>query len=367
MLVRVQRMPWMALASVLALLTAALSIRAQEMSNFRVPPNAYDQNAAAASAANAAARRTSYRNTPSGFYGFPGAYVEAPGGAFLSGAADVISSQGQLVNDLENAKITREQRNQMRIDTRRRTFDENMYERKHRPTVEDERERARQLRLRRARNDPPLNEIWSGKALNDLLDGIQKMLTQGIPGPNIPLDPEILSRINVTSGTTPEGSLGLLRDGGKLRWPLTLRMSSFTSDRKQLDELAPKALSEAQSGEVSAETLQAMITSVDNLFSELKKNVRKINANDYIRSKRFLNDLEQTVKVLQDPNVSKYASRKWSAQGNNVLDLVSNMTRQGLKFAPAVPGDQAAYTSLHRAMVAFLTVDPGRSWDPFAK
>jgi hypothetical protein len=268
---------------------------------------------------------------------------------------------------MEQSKLTHEQVRQAKVDTRRKQFDEYLYERQRRPNAEDERERRRLEALRRARNDPPITEIWSGKALNDLLLGINQMLTQGMQGPTVPLDPSILRYINVNSGANAQGSLGLIQDGGKLSWPLTLRTSAFATERKKLDELSPKALSQAQSGEVDGDTLVAMVEAVDTLQAKLKKKVSAISANDYIKAKRFLNDFEQTCKVLQSPDVSKYATRKWSAQGDTVLELVSNMNRNGLRFAPATPGGEAAYVALHRGMVAYLTLDPNRPWDPYAK
>jgi hypothetical protein len=36
-----------------------------------------------------------------------------------------------------------------------------------------------------------------------------------------------------------------------------------------------------------------------------------------------------------------------------VGELVQQMTREGLRFAPAVSGDEPYYTSLHRALVDY--------------
>src|SRR5437868_6486858 len=72
-------------------------------------------------------------------------YVEykGPYGGYLSGAADVINSQGQFMTSQQQAYLTREQVKQASTESRRKAFDENLYERAKRPTLEDERERAR--------------------------------------------------------------------------------------------------------------------------------------------------------------------------------------------------------------------------------
>ncbi len=285
-------------------------------------------------------------------------------GGFLSGAADVINSQGQFMVSQQQAYQMREQVRQAKIDTRRKNLDEYLYERAVMPTTEDERERARLENLRRSRNDPPITEIWSGKALNDLLLGIQQQFARNIQGPKVPLDPYVLERINVT-GSQTGGSLGLIRDG-RLTWPLAFRANEFNGARQQLDQLASKAYRQAQSGAVDGDTIQGMTAAVDSLAKQLKRNIDEISANDYIKAKRFLNDLTDAITVLQDPNASKYLTQKWTARGNTVGDLTRDMTSQGLKFAPAVTGDEAAYVALHRDLVQYF-VPPDKPWDPAAK
>ncbi len=41
---------------------------------------------------------------------------------------------------------------------------------------------------------------------------------------------------------------------------------------------------------------------------------------------------------------------KWSPKGKTVDILIHDISTKGLKFAPAVPGDEAAYTALYRAL-----------------
>jgi hypothetical protein len=293
-----------------------------------------------------------------------------PFGGYLSGAADAIRSQGQFQIDYQKAKLTKEQAEQAKIETRRKSFDEWLYERAHRPTYEDERERLLQEKIRRSRNDPPPGEIWSGKALNDLMVGIRRMQAQGIQGPTVPLDPAMLKQINVSAGATGTGtgSIGLLREGGKLYWPLPLKRSAFEEERRKVDQLTAQAYRQAGSGSVSAGTLEDLTAAVDTLQSELKRNISKVSANDYIKAKRYLNQLESTVKMLDSPNVSKYVTGTWAAKGATVAQLTANMTREGLIFAPATQGDEAAYRALHSALVQYYTPSASvRSWDPMTK
>jgi hypothetical protein len=65
--------------------------------------------------------------------------------------------------------------------------------------------------------------------------------------------------------------------------------------------------------------------------------------------------------------VANYITRKWAPKGNTVGEVVNEVNRQGLKFALAVDGDQAAYVAMYRGMVAYLNWDASRPWDTLTK
>jgi hypothetical protein len=322
---------------------------------------------------NVPAARASFRSVPMTSSYFPpsfgywpyGSYD--PYGGYLSGAADVINAQGQFMVSTQQAYLQREQVRQARIDSRRKSFDEYLYERERRPTLEDERERARLENLRRSRNDPPITEIWSGKALNDLLLAIQQQQAQGRRGPSVPVEEDTLKNINVTSGAN-SGSLGVLRDNGRLHWPLELAGTAYEAERRRLDDLAAKAYNQAVSGAVDPSILQEMTSAVDSLQTRLRRNVAEASPSDYMKAKRYLSDLDGAIRALQDPNVSKYANGKLAPKGGTVSDLVTEMSSKGLRFAPAVAGDEGAYVALHRALVSYaVPPDSYKTWDPLTK
>ena len=111
-----------------------------------------------------------------------------------------------------------------------------------------------------------------------------------------------------------------------------------------------------------------MSSATNKLAALLKSNINDVTADDYIRGKRFIHELEGTTKQLQDPNVSKFVSGRWAAHGDNVADLVKDMLRDGLKFAPALQGDEPAYVSLHSSLVSYLDAPAEqRRWDTQGK
>jgi hypothetical protein len=254
---------------------------------------------------------------------------------------------------------------QSRQDTRRKTLDEYLYERANTPTKEDDAERYRMEMLRTSRDHPSPTEIWSGKAPNRILQAIQRQTAQGVQGPNVPLDPDTVAHINVTSGENA-GNYAMLKNGGKLTWPDALLDSAFDDNRKKLDQLSAEAAQQVQSGAVDGATVRNMKKALGSLQTELRQNVSNIDINDYSQAKDCLRNLDGAIKALQDPNVGSIASRRWSAQTSTVADLTQQMTRQGLKFAPALPADQAAYNALYQALVTYL-VWPQKPWDSTAK
>jgi hypothetical protein len=302
-----------------------------------------------------------YGASGSGVYGASGSsgygsYYEDAYGGFLRGNADVIGATGRFLVNQQDADRGREQVRQARIDTRRKVFDEYLYERTHTPTVEDERERLQALQVRRAVNDPPVTEIWSAKALNDLLRDAQKLQAQGAGGPRLELDAVVLRRINVVAGRRP-GNLGLLKDQGKLTWPAALQSLSFAREaedpRQQVAELLPRAVSQAVNGLVDPPVLVALHRAVAKLDTRLAQEAGRLPPNAYIQARRYLNDLFDGLRALGQPDAGQYLTARRAARGRTVPELVEHMTQEGLEFAPAVVGDEAAYVALHRALAAY--------------
>ena len=215
--------------------------------------------------------------------------------------------------DIRQSELTHQQVKSAQIDNRRKSFDEYMYEKANTPTREDERERHRLENLRRSLNDPPVTEIWSGQALNVLLSNCQQMHAQNIRGPVVPLPSDVVSHINVTLGTN-SASIGVLKNDGKLTWPLLLKGQAFKDERDQMNALAPKALREAGYGDIDADTLNSMVACVNGLTSDLKARVADVPIDQYLAARRYLHELEDAVRVLQSPDASRFVTKRLAAR-----------------------------------------------------
>jgi hypothetical protein len=279
-------------------------------------------------------------------------WMQNPYEGYLNGAANVTTANAQYQLTIQQAKLAREEARRSALRTRRAAIEERQYELSLLPDAEKIRQDQMMRSLERSRNNPPLTEIWAATALNDLLRDIQGAHTRGISGPEVSLSPEVLRHINTTTGTT-YGGIGLLREGGKLTWPAVLRQTTFETERKQLDELLPQAVTQAQSGEVSAETLGQLNTAAKELERAIDARATDLSSTEYIQAARYLRELKESLRVLQQSDVAKYFQSGRTPQGATVADLVRQMTKEGLRFAPAVSGDQAYYTALHRSLVEY--------------
>jgi hypothetical protein len=281
-----------------------------------------------------------------------------PLGGYLAGVADIIGARGQFLIDREQAHLLREQAREARIERRRMAFDEAQYERAMSPTNEEEREFRRVENVRRSLRNPPLTEIWSGKALNDLLTDIQTKLAdlrlKGAHEPVVPVDADALHQINFTTGAIEAGSgVGLLKEGGRLHWPLALQAPAFQPLRERIEQLAYRLVKDAQNGQVDSDARAGLTRAVTEMQKELKRHVDTIPVDEYIAAKRFLNALEANVKTFTAPDIANYFNGKYEPQATDVAGLAREMTARGLRFAPAPPGSEAAYLSVHRSLATY--------------
>lgn len=290
--------------------------------------------------------------------GYPNAYYPYvdPYAGYLSGSAMVIDSAANYMVSQQQAYLMQEQQRQAKVDTRKRTYDQWLYERANTPTIQDERERNMREALRRSINDPPVTEIWSAQALNTLLADLQKLQSANMQGSPVPLSAEVLRQINVTTGRSGGASIGVIKDGGRLDWPQGLRVLPPRSEtealRKQMESQVRLAMTQAGSGtRVDADLVQQMNDEVERFRKLLKGNVGNMSVSQYSECKRYLTDVEDALKVLGSSDASKYVGGQYAPQGHTVQELVQYMSREGLQFSAATAGEEGAYVALHKAMV----------------
>jgi len=285
-------------------------------------------------------------------YGYPGSYA-GPVGSGLMGQAALTGATGQYLQDVQKARISRETSRQMAMENERRAIELRRWYESTQPTAQQLRDRQIAAVLDHVRKDASDVEINSGTALNVLLQSAQKAGQQINRGPMVPVDEDTLKHINV-AGSGAAGNVGMLKDVTNLTWPEGLQNTDYEEARKRLSRNLIQAVTILKDKDpVPATTLKDIRADYKALNDKLNDAADDLSPSQYIESRRFLNQLNQAVRALSDPNVGKFFNNTWAAKGKNVAELISNMSRSGLNFAPAAPGDQSAYKALYLAMRQF--------------
>jgi hypothetical protein len=292
-----------------------------------------------------------------GGYGWGGGGWTTPTQGYLNGAANVTVANAQYLLTEQQARIVKEQANREMIATRQAANDQLDYETK-KWFKENDPETIRQHQmardLRRAMNDPPSVEIWSGDALNAIRRDIEHAETAGVRASPVGIDQSILPHINLTTGTTTLQGVGMLKNLTKWDWPQILRRADYKEDRKEIEDMMRKAVTQVKSsGEPDVDLLDMLDGAMLRLQGKLDSQVNDLTPSQYVRANRYVKEVRDSLKVFNDPMVKDYFNNTYEAKGDTVAELVRNMMDKGLRFAPAATGDETSYTVLHRLMVTY--------------
>jgi hypothetical protein len=285
-------------------------------------------------------------------YGYAGPGTN-PYYGYERGAADITSANAQYEKTIQEARELKAKARNAELDARRRAQDQEDYERKRQPTAVTLRDQDEATALNEARDNAPLSSILDGSALNTLLREAQKQQKAGRKAQSPGLDEGTLRGVNLTPGNT-RGNVGLLKDGGKLRWPPALEGPEFADARKTINQLVSHAVQEVTFNHpVEPETLKDLRAALADMTQRVRDSVGEMSPTEYISAQRYLTQLSQAVTALSDPKVSNYFNKDWAARGKNVAELVKFMTDNGLVFAPSVPGDENAYRAMYDALASY--------------
>jgi len=295
-----------------------------------------------------------YGGYPYGGYNPYMPYVD-PFSGFMRGTADIISAAGSYAVRVQESRMIGQQVAQARVDTRRKIYDQWLYERATMPTNQDERERYQRYELRRALTDPQPTEILSAIPINRIYKDLRDKVAAGAKGQAVVIDEGTLQKINVTApGAGNIGVLNPLVDGGTMNWPALLRSDLYQDEVKIINTRCAEAVKQViHKGEVDSSRLAEITAAINTLKKKLDDNVTELTPAQWIEAKRFLSHLEAAQRALNNPNITAYLTDKFSAKGKTVPELVKYMSQKGLEFAPAVTGDEAGYMALYNYLLAY--------------
>ncbi len=288
-----------------------------------------------------------------------------PYGGGLKGAADAIAAQGRFEVDYQKSRLLGQEVERSKVDTRRKIYDEWLYERANTPTLVDQQERIQKLEQRRALLGMPTSEVLNAYALNTLLRDLTGKGAWSGQDANGPIDPDILKQINFTTNSSA-GNVGVLKgvkDGAALNWPLSLQAAAYQDEVRRLNQKASEALKLVQNtGQVDPSTLNDMKEDIRRLRAKVSGHINdaSLTPSQSIEANRFLHQLSDAVTALSQADAGSYFPERLAAKAKTVPELVKYMNDKGLKFAPAVGGDEAAYNALYNYLVGY-TLQGGQS------
>jgi hypothetical protein len=228
----------------------------------------------------------------------------------------------------------------------------------------------------RIKNHPELTQVSEGKALNFLLNRLSTTalaydwVHKGEKSDEMAalrLTRDQLHHLNLRQLVRGGSPLVFRADGGSDLdlewWPYLLRRDEFESYRNAFERERDAVLSGMES---SADLDMAALTRLETTLGALTREFYRQFAPEklegasygefvqYRTAETFLRRLDAVVVRLQDTgsleSLRAHADRAGKLEGEDLLSLLTYMTRNGLEFAPAQPGDEQVYHTVYAMM-----------------
>lgn len=232
----------------------------------------------------------------------------------------------------------------------------------------------------RLKDHPELNgpAIMNGTAQNFLLNRLSgSVLAYRFSVGQDKYDPELLTQLDLSPEFVHQ--LWFVQDAGNNQryrfradegtalkvdwWPFVVRGDEFAGFRKDFEKARRQIAGEAkQDGAITNKSLKELMQVLDALDAEvhkqyqgeLRKNRQGVSTHGsfahYFLAKRFIQSLAGEVSNLQRTGDPKALDGGLKFEGKNLVELLTYMSRNGLQFAAAQPGKEAAYHNLFRMM-----------------
>ena len=162
---------------------------------------------------------------------------------------------------------------------------------------------------------------------------------------------------------------GCLKNERRLTWPVALSGVDFKNDRDQINAMIRDAVGQASyNGQVEPGTIMQLNHDTTAMKDRLRRTGYDLPPSLYIEASTFINNLNDAIKALRQPDAGNYFTGKYALKARTVPELVDFMTAHGLQFAQATPGDEAAYAALQEALASYdRAVNPNIEKDLSAK
>lgn len=226
----------------------------------------------------------------------------------------------------------------------------------------------------RLKDHPELNgtAIVEGRAMNFLLDRMAGgVLAYRFSLGQSSLDQETLKQLELSPAvrhglrlrqdlTGGRGSVFRADEGLAPQidwWPFALRDEALARQRNEYEQARKGVLARGLTADAGDAALKRLAKAYDELVTAFyEHNGRSVrlksveNHHHYLTAKRYLQSLAGEVLRIQEVGPDKLQEENLRFEGTNLVALLTHMSRHGLEFAAAEPGDEPAYHAVFRMM-----------------
>lgn len=204
--------------------------------------------------------------------------------------------------------------------------------------------------LARNLTQPELKDVISGEALNVVMESLNATPDKLKKTAPIAIEEGTLKQLNFTRGT---GSIGLLRDEGRIAWPEPLlALASIAPARQAIEtRFSESYVKAAEGGQADLAVLDDMLKRVDQLSEQIAASEKPLTFAENVQAKRFLASLEDSVRFLKQSDAADWLPGKCKLKPATVQELLQIMNEKRIRFAPALIGNDNVYISTHLMLV----------------
>ena len=200
--------------------------------------------------------------------------------------------------------------------------------------------------------NPSDEQLLSGLSLNELAARILALEAKGKKAAAGLCPPDLMDKILFAGGPAAD-ALNLFH-ANKIDCPDILKMPDFNMLLEGFEKAYTPVATAIQGGK---KTLPADLERLQVNLEKAKPTTEPMLKSAPIQDARallaFYASLDAALKYLKTPESVGVVGSKWNSIGVNVSDLVKHLQKYQIRFGRAAAGDDAAYGSLHRGMLAY--------------
>ncbi len=200
--------------------------------------------------------------------------------------------------------------------------------------------------------NPNDEQLLSGLTLNELAERILALEAKNKKASPGLCPSELVGKIAFAGGPAAD-ALNRFH-AAKLDYPEIMKMPDFNMLVEAFDKAYTPIAAALQAGKnVPVADILRTQTLLERARPITEPMLKPATLKDASALLAFYSSLDAGLKYLKQPESLGIIGSKWSTIGVNVSDLVKHLHKYNIRFGRAAAGDDAAYGSLHRGLLAY--------------